>query len=108
MGLIILLILGRKPISTTRGVQHRPRDAAAEEAKISTGGIGELREQNSLYVVAAFAGGSFVFVSIFVVVCFLSFRQKQRVQAPIQLNQNQSSNLSSPQISNSMTGKSDF
>ena len=101
---MMLSTSGRKPISTTRGVQHRPRDAAAEEAKISTGGIGQLRSQNSLYVVAAFTGGSFVFVSIFIVACFLSFRQKRRVQDPIQLNQNKTSNLSSPQVSCSTTG----
>ena len=98
------IILGRKPISTTRGVQHRPRDAAAEEAKVSTGGIGQLREQNRLYVVAAFTGGSFVFVSIFIVACFLSFRQKRRAQEPIPLNHKKPSTPSSPQISCSTTG----
>ena len=98
------LYLGRKPISTTRGVQHRPRDAAAEEAKISTGGIGQLKEQNRLYIVAAFIGGSFVFVSIFFVACFLSFRQRRRSQEPIQLNHNKSSTPSSPQMSCSTTG----
>ena len=105
---MIQSIIGKKPISTTRGVQHRPRDAAAEEAKISTGGISQLRSQNSLYVVAAFTGGSFVFVSIFIVACFLSFRQKRRVQDPIQLAHNKQSNLSSPQMSCSITGNLRF
>ena len=105
---MIQKIIGKKPISTTRGVQHRPRDAAAEEAKISTGGISQLRSQNSLYVVAAFTGGSVVFVSIFIVACFLSFRQKRRVQDPIQLAHNKQSNLSSPQMSCSITGNLRF
>ena len=95
-------IAGRKPISTTRGVQHRPRDAAAEEAKISTGEIGELREQNRLYIVGAFTGGAFVFVSIFVVACLLSFRRKRRIQEPTPLHHGAA--ITSPTTSRSTTG----
>ena len=85
---LYLINSGRKPISTTGGVHHRPHDAAAEGAKISSSGAGKLNEQNRLYVVAAFSGGALVFISIFIVACLLSLKPKPRRPDPIALSKN--------------------
>lgn len=77
-------------------MQHRPRDAVAEGAKISTGGLGELREQNRFYVVAAFSGGAFVFVSIFIAACLLSFHRNRRIRNPIPLQHSTSGTSPTP------------
>ena len=87
----LLKYVGRRPISTTSGVQHRPRDATAKGAKAAAGVVVKPKEPSALYMVAAIFGGAFVFVSIFIVACFLSIRQKRRIQEPIPLQQNESS-----------------
>ena len=78
-------------------MQHRPRDAAAESAKTAAGIVVKIKEPNGIYLVAAIFGGAFVFVLLFIVACFISLKQKRRVQEPTPLQQNESS-LSQSQL----------